>query len=260
MQTGDKDIDVPSDQSVLADDSACATEADRGFFGRVSSASKLAGDYLSLAGAGVAKTALDVKDVATTHALKASAMVSDAYQSATDLISDKGAIKEKAVDSGKSAVVDAGIAMASGLAVMGLKRVATAKGLSLLKPLSKGNMAAHLVDASVTLGQHGYKLYKGEATKSEVAHACAEKGSGMLATVGGAGLGAMAATALALPTGGASLVIGGASMLGGIAGPKAYQAGRKMVEDLIDKHASKKPSTLVERASLGEGAEDADKK
>lgn len=236
MATGDKDIDVPNDKPVQADGSACAEESGRGFFGRLSSASKVAGDYLSTAGAGVAKTALDAKDLATTQALKASALVSDAYQSAADLIGDKDATKEKAVDSGRSAVVGAGVAMASGLAVMGLKRVATVKGLSLLKPLSKGNMAANLVDASVTIGHQGYKLYKGEVTKAEMAHACAEKGSGMLATVGGAGLGAMAAAALALPTGGASLVIGGASMLAGAAGPKAYQAGRRLVEGMLSKN------------------------
>jgi hypothetical protein len=208
MSTSGKDIDAPNDKSVQADDSALAEAFDRGFFGRVSSAKKVAGDYLSTAGSGVAKTALDVKDRAAAQALKASALVSDAYQGSADLIGEKGVAKEKPVDGGKSAVVGVGVAMASGLAVMGLKRVATIKGMSLLKPLSKGNMAANLVDASVTIGHQGYKLYKGEVTKAEMAHACAEKGSTMLATVGGAGLGAMAAAALALPTGGASLVIG----------------------------------------------------
>jgi hypothetical protein len=233
MAIGHKDIDLPIDSSVPTKDVPCTKESDRGFFGRVTSASKLAGEYLSTAGAGVAKASREAKDLAITQAGKASDLVSDAYQSA---VATKDDLKNKAIESGKGALTGAGVSVVSNLAVKGLKKAASTKGLEILKPLGKGNVAANLVDVSVTVGHQGYKLYKGEVTKSEMAHACAEKGSSVLATVGGAGLGAMAAAALALPTGGASLVIGGASMLAGAAGPKVYQAGRRFVEGMLDKN------------------------
>jgi hypothetical protein len=255
MATGDKDIDLPVDQSVAAEDIPCTQESDRGFLGRVSSASKLAGDYLSTASAGVAKVSRDAKDLAITQAEKASDMVSDAYQSA---ISTKDVLKNKAVESGKDALAGAGVSIVSSLAVKGLKKAASTKGLEIFKPLGKGNVAVNLVDASITIGQQGYKLYKGEVTKSEMAHACAEKGSGMLATAGGAGLGAMAAAALALPTGGASLVIGGVSMLAGAAAPKVYQAGRKLVADMVDKRTGKSQGTVVEATDLQEAPVEGD--
>lgn len=232
MATCDKDIEQSLDQSIQADGTLCSQEAEVGFFGKITSASKAAGGYFSSAGAGIAKTSREVKDLATTQAGKASDLVSDAYQSA---VSAKDDLKHKAIEGGKVALAGAGVAVVSSLAVKGLKKAAATKGLEVFKPLAKGNVAANLVDASVTIGQQSYKLYKGETTRSEMAHACAEKGSGMLATVGGAGLGAIAAAALALPTGGASLVVGGASMLAGMAGPLVYQAGRKFVGDLIDK-------------------------
>jgi hypothetical protein len=147
----------------------------------------------------------------------------------------KEGLKTRAIEAGKMALAGAGVAVASSLAVKGLKAAAKTKGVGILRPLGKGNIAANLVDAGITVGHEGYKLYKGETTKLEMAHACAEKGAGMLGSAGGASIGAMAALALALPTGGASIVVGGASMIAGFAAPRAYKAGRKIVSDLVER-------------------------
>lgn len=214
--------DVPAGQSM-------------GIRERLSSATKAAGGYIFSASSCLSQAARDVKEIASTGSSKISMMASETYQGAIDT---KSSLKDKAMGAGKAALAGAGVAVASKLAVKGLKTAAQTKGLEAIKPLGKGNVAANLVDATITVGREGYKLYRGESTKAEMAHACAEKGTGMIVTAGGAGLGAMAAAALALPTGGASLVVGGASMLAGYAAPKAYQAGRKLVSDFVDKRNS----------------------
>lgn len=148
--------------------------------------------------------------------------------------SKKNNFKDKAIEGGKAAAFGAGGALLTTGAVVGLKQIAAAKGFSLLRPLAKGNVAANVVDAGVTILHQGYKLYKGEIDGRQMADACAEKGSGMLCAAGGAGAGATLAVALALPTGGASLVVGGVSVVGGIAGPKLYKLGKGTFLNLVN--------------------------
>lgn len=231
MATDSKELGKPDDESILIVDGKADSAPLASFYGLL----KSSGNYLSSAGDGISSTSRQVVERASKQVTKASDLACDAYRGA---VASTDGLKTKAIKGGKAALAGAGVAVLSGVAVKGLKKAASTKGLEILKPLGKGNVAAHVVEATVTVGQQGYKLYRGETTKAEMAHACAEKGSGMLASAGGAGLGAMAAVALSLPTGGASLVVGGASMLAGMAGPKVYQAGRKMVGDLMDKRAS----------------------
>lgn len=244
MATSDKDLKQIEGQPEKAGAQNPSVDQPIGFRGRLSSATKAASGYISSAGEGISQASRDVRDMASSGSSKLSTLASDAYQGAIDT---KDGLKGKAIDAGKVALAGAGIAVASSLAVKGLKVAAKTKGFEVLKPLGKGNIAANLVDATITVSHQSYKLYRGETTKSEMAHVCAEKGTGMLASVGGAGLGAMAAVALALPTGGASLVVGGASMIAGYAAPRAYKAGRKLVGDLVDKRApAPKEITLME--------------
>lgn len=235
MTTKGKDQTLSSDQEVVVEAQITLVDQPMGLRGRLTSASKAASGLITSAGEGISLASREVKDLASSGSSRLSALASDAYQGAVDA---KDGLKGKALDAGKVALAGAGIAVASSLAVKGLKVAAKTKGFEVLKPLGKGNIAANLVDATITVGHESYKLYRGETTKTEMAHACAEKGTGMLASVGGAGIGAMAAVALALPTGGASLVVGGASMIAGFAAPRAYKAGRKLVGDLVDKKTS----------------------
>lgn len=232
MDTQDPDLKQGINQQSEVDNKDAPVGQLMGIRELLSSVTKAAGECISSASSGLSQAARDVKEIASAGSSKLSAMASETYQGTMDT---KSSLKDKAMGAGKAALAGAGVAVASNLAVKGLKAAAKTKGLEALKPLGKGNVAANLVDATITVGREGYKLYRGESTKAEMAHACAEKGTGMIATVGGAGLGAMAAAALALPTGGASLVVGGASMLAGYAAPKAYQAGRKLVSDFVDK-------------------------
>ena len=234
MATQNDDLKQSAERPALIDAPNSSVDQPLGFRARLSSATKAAGSYITSAGEGISQASREVRDMASSSSSKTSTLASDAYQGAVDT---KDSLKGKAMDAGKVALAGAGVAVASSLAIKGLKAAAKTKGLEVLKPLGKGNVAANLVDATITVGHEGYKLYRGETTKSEMAHACAEKGTGMLASVGGAGIGAMAAVALSLPTGGASLVVGGASMLAGYAAPRAYKAGRKLVGDLVDKRA-----------------------
>lgn len=238
MPREDQSSEATADPESVAHDIAVVARK-RGITERISKASRVA---LDLAGSGSAK----VTTLATS-----------AYDSAIDA---KDSVKGKALGAGKVALAGAGVTVATTLAVKGLKAAAKTKGFDVLKPLGKGNLAANMVDAGITVGHQSYKLYKGETTKSEMAHACAEKGTGMLASVGGAGLGAMAAVALALPTGGASLLVGGASMLAGYAGPKAYKAGRTFVGEALTTRDSSREKTTGADAPADEPSNPDNKK
>lgn len=229
MDTQDNDLKQGAGENEAPEVHNPSSAPARGLRDHISNVTRAGGEYAASAGEAISQTSRDVRDFAASGYSRITSLANDAYQGVTE---NKGGLKGRALSAGKAALAGAGIAAASGLAVKGLKAAAKTKGLS---ALGRGNVAANLVDATLTVSREGYKLYRGESTKAEMAHACAEKGTGMIATAGGAGIGAMAAAALALPTGGASLVVGGASMLAGYAGPKVYQAGRKLIGDFVDK-------------------------
>lgn len=247
MATGNKDLNQIEGHPEVDDAPNPSVDHPAGFRGRLSSATKAASGYIESASEGISQASRDVRDMASSGSLKISTLDSDAYQGAIDT---KDSLKGKAIDAGKVALAGAGVAVVTTLAVKGLKVASKTKGLEVLKPLGKGNIAANLVDVTITVGHESYKLYRGETTKTDMAHACAEKGSGMLASAGGAGIGAMAAVALALPTGGASLIVGGASMIAGYAAPRAYKAGRKLVGDLVDKRSLVQKEAALKEESV----------
>lgn len=141
----------------------------------------------------------------------------------------------KAKDALKSAAVAGGGVAATTLAVKGLKTLSTKKGFELLKPLGKGNVAVNVVDMGATVAHQAYKVAKGEATFSEMADACAEKGSSIAGSSGGVMLVTFGAAALSAPGAvavGAAVVV---SVGGGVLGPKIYRGSKRLLTRLLSK-------------------------